>query len=51
MRRSLLLAAFAALAAATVSAQDQGAPLFPGFDPGGSTRAWIKDAGAHWRVD
>ena len=51
MRRSLLLAAFAALAAATASAQDQGAPLFPGFDPGGSTRAWIKDAGAHWRVD
>src|SRR5258705_11405486 len=51
MRRSLLLAVFAALSAATASAQDQSAALFPGFDPGGTTRAWIKDAGAHWRVD
>lgn len=51
MRRSLLLAVFAVLSAATASAQDQTAALFPGFDPGGTTRAWLKDAGAHWRVD
>ena len=51
MRRSLLLAVFAALSAATASAQDQAAALFPGFDPGGATRTWLKDAGAHWRVD
>jgi hypothetical protein len=50
MRRSLLLAVFAALTAAA-SAQDQGQPQFPGFDPGGRTRAWLDEAGAHWRVD
>ncbi len=49
---SIVLALFAALLAPSAVAQDQAdQPLFPGFDPGGATRAWLAEAGAHWRVE
>jgi hypothetical protein len=53
MRRTLLAFAIAALCAtsALVTAQDQAQQSFPGFDPGGTTRTWLKDAGASWKIE
>jgi len=51
-RSPFVLVLLAALVAPSVPAQDQaGPPLFPGFDPGGTMRAWLAGAGAHWRVE
>src|SRR5262245_4785463 len=52
MRRTLSAFAFAALFAAPALAQDQSGPaLFPGFDPGTTTRSWLKDAGPNWQIE
>lgn len=48
--RSPLAALFAALLALPAAGQDLDPTLFPGFDPGGATRAWQARHGAKWRV-
>jgi len=49
-RRFLLSFAMASLLAAPALAQDIDPALFPGFDPGATTRAFLAQSGPHWRV-
>jgi Immune inhibitor A-like, MAM domain len=51
MRRTLTAFVTAALFAAPALAQDQVQATFPGFDPGTTTRGWLKTAGPNWQIE
>lgn len=51
MGRTFTSFAIAALFAAPALAQDLAQQIFPGFDPGGTTRAWLEDAGPNWQIE